>query len=665
MDYTHLNIPKHSILGMNYSGMHDSSVAIVAPDGEVVYAASLERISRKKQDGSFPEALLENIPWEQIESIALSNAEHYIIPENQESTIHPVKLDKELPSDRAHFETYYKQILTLKKRVEFFPHHLSHASSAFWGSGYEDAICLVYDGGMRNEHWFGGVYGASLESGIETLDLFSTQLYSNITFIYTAVTALLGFTPLKHEGKITGLAAYGTATEACRALLTDWLHRPHLLHGIFDWEDIYNKPHIVIDYNKLSQIQEEISIFTREELAATVQMLTEEHIIKILENISKQYPHYKNICLSGGLFANVKVNQKVYEFGFNQIFISPSMSDDGTAIGAAWLALEKKKKIQNSKYRSMYLGNSEVSDLDKFLSEIPELKFSKVENPSSYIAKKLSAGQICAIYQGRSEFGPRALGNRSIIAQAIDYDINNGLNTRLSRTEFMPFAPVTRDVDAPLYFQADEGELFACKFMTITTHCTEKAANECPAVVHIDNTARPQIIGYDDNPLMYDILKEYADLTKRYALVNTSFNIHEEPIVDSYEDALRGFFESGLDYLYLDGVVISYKENHEVQSKYLKEKLKRQEKKIKSLTLDLSKQKSSCKSLNKILIQTHADISQLKKENADSLHMNKKITFDYQKVLKKHQKLLHSRSWNLTKPLREVAKLLRKFNKSE
>lgn len=201
MNIKNLDIPQESILGLNYSGMHDSSIAIVTPDGKVLYALSLERLSRQKQDGRFPHQLLENIPWDKISKVAISNSQNYIVPQNSQSLIHPVKLPKEIVVDRSHGHKYYEQLESIPKEKLFFAHHISHASSSFYGSGLDEALCLVYDGGMYNEHWFGGVYSATKKDGIKTIDLFSTQSYSNITHLYSYITAVLGFTPLKHEGK--------------------------------------------------------------------------------------------------------------------------------------------------------------------------------------------------------------------------------------------------------------------------------------------------------------------------------------------------------------------------------------------------------------------------------------------------------------------------------
>jgi len=159
----------------------------------------------------------------------------------------------------------------------------------------------------------------------------------------------------------------------------------------------------------------------------------------------------------------------------------------------------------------------------------------------------LAKGAVVAVFQGAAEFGPRALGNRSILAQASDAEINKSLNERLSRTEFMPFAPMTRIEDAEMCYRDIGRVRSSAAFMTVTVNCTDSMQRESPAVVHVDGTARPQLVTRESNPLIHSVLGYYKAITGKLAIVNTSFNIHEEPIVSSPEDALRGFFESGLD----------------------------------------------------------------------------------------------------------------------
>jgi carbamoyltransferase len=180
------------------------------------------------------------------------------------------------------------------------------------------------------------------------------------------------------------------------------------------------------------------------------------------------------------------------------------------------------------------------------------------------IAALLAEGRIIARFDGRMEYGPRALGNRSILYRATDPSANDWLNTQLGRSEFMPFAPVLRDVDAPRLIEGyGPVTAHAAKFMTITHQATEACQKEAPACVHVDGTMRPQVIQRADNPEYYDILTEYHALTGRSVLVNTSFNMHEEPIVCSPDDALRAFESSNLDHLVLGPFLISRTENHD------------------------------------------------------------------------------------------------------
>ncbi len=628
-----------SIVGLHYSGQHDSAVSIVSPEGKLLFATSLERVTRIKKDGRFPKELLDPIPWHKISKVAITTEKKYTAFSDNESLFHPVKRLKESSSDRSHKKIFHEQLDMIPAEKLFFSHHLCHASSAFYASGYEDAICLVYDGGISNDHWFGGVYSASVDGGINAIDKFSTESYGNITFVYTIVTALLGFSPLKHEGKITGLAALGKVSDECKKLLNTWLEEPEKVWDIIYWENEYSSkslPALKVNILALERTKKLIKNFSKEDVAATVQNLAEDHILYILKNIKTKGYMQNNICLSGGLFANVKINQKISEFGFENIFVAPPMSDEGTSLGAAWLALLENKKVE-IEFNNVYLGND--GDIDAFLKRRHDFVFEEPDNIEEFIAEKLSKGLIFAIYQGRSEFGPRALGNRSIIAQATQADINNGLNNKLSRTEFMPFAPIIRDIDAAKYFYFKNGELFASKFMTITMNCTKEARRDCPAVVHVDNTARPQIVEHGDNPLIYKILTEYAAITGKFALVNTSFNIHEEPIVDSYEDAIKGFFESGLDYLYLDGIIISLSDNYKLHASYLKNKL--------------DSEKALVKEKISIINKYHILLSEAELKANKAEEKTKEVS-------NKYHEILNSNSWKFMRPYRKLGHLLKR-----
>jgi len=579
--------PVGSILGINYSGMHDSAVAIVSPEGDPVFAVSLERLSRVKQDGRQLNELLKAIPWDRIEKVAISAPEflqeHNSCNSRLLSTLLP---QPRLAATLAHGEGFYEALKLIPGQKVFVGHQEAHASSAFWGSGFEESLCLTYDGGMFNDLWFGSLYRCSKTDGITPLDRFDALRYAKVSTLYSFVTALLGFMPLRHEGKITGLAAYGKPTDRCRALFKKWFEQDFYdLENAFHWIKIYSDtypPRLLPIAHKLTHFRAQIEGIGREELAASIQDFSEKHILQILLNARSAGWESENICLAGGLFANVKINQAVVESGFNKLFVAPPMTDEGTALGAAWHVASSSEKFIPKSIRSMYLGPTYSKDGMLALVKRGNINFSVPEHPAKTIAELLAQGWIVAVFQGAAEFGPRSLGNRSILAQATETDINQKLNARLNRTEFMPFAPMTRVEDAEVCYHGIEHVQHAAEFMTVTVSCTEIMKGTCPAVVHIDGTARPQLVNAAVNPLIHQVLTFYKNLTNKLAIVNTSFNVHEEPIVNSTEDALRGFFESSLDYLYLEGVgLISFADNSQAAIRYLQEKLKTRSQKTK------------------------------------------------------------------------------------
>ena len=554
------------ILGLNYSGVHDSAVALVNSTGEVLYGCALERLTRVKQDSRPPDQLLAAVPWDRIEAIAVSTDEAPWAPVDPCSKLHPTPLTTPRREILTHGQPFYDYMASLPKPRRFVCHHASHAACAFWLSGFDDALCLTYDGGMFNSPWFGGLYHASRTEGIDALDRFSSSHYAKITSLYSIVTALLGFTPNKHEGKITGLAAYGTPNDRIRGILTELYTVDYLkMESVAEWFHAYSKTYpavLSVHPARKAELLTRFEGHSREDVAATLQAMAEEHVVDILGRARDLDWRSDAICLSGGLFANVKINQRVKEFGFRKIFIAPPMTDDGTALGAA-LAVASGNPTFSPKPRAhVFLGPQYNSEQIQGALQDFGLRFTKIESPGECLAEHLSRGAVIGIFQGRMEFGPRALGNRSIISQATDPGINGLLNARLRRTEFMPFAPITRVEDAQNCYIGLEGAEYAAEFMTITCQCSETMRAQSPAVVHVDGTARPQLVRRETQPLIHAILSAYKRRTGIPSVINTSFNVHEEPIVCSPSDAIRGFLETGIDFLYLEGgFLVSFEEN--------------------------------------------------------------------------------------------------------
>ncbi|MES2212652.1 MAG: carbamoyltransferase C-terminal domain-containing protein, partial [Pseudomonadota bacterium] len=633
-----VDLPRNCILGINYSGMHDTAISLVSPTGTPLFCVSLERLSRVKQDGRPPHELLASLPWTHIDTIAITTDQHSYTPVYIESSILSTKLPKPRVYGLEHAPAFQEFVDALPGKKMYVCHQMAHAASAFWGSQFSESICLTYDGGMCNSPWFGGLFICHEARGIQPIERFNANHYAKITSLYSMVTALLGFTPNKHEGKITGLAAYGSPSFRALKLLNKWFEQDYFeMEETMRWFFSYQSDVSAIlfpNLRRLTRFKEELADITPAELAASLQDYTEQHVLNIIKKAHSARWGHPNICLAGGLFANVKLNQRIAEAGFKSVFVAPPMTDEGTSLGAAWYVASKLPTFKRKELHSMYLGP--VYPIFNTQATLKKANI-RVHRDSSigHIVKLLSEGAIVALFQGRSEFGPRALGNRSIIGQATVHDINTSLNTRLNRTEFMPFAPITRDEDAELCYINIDAVRHAAEFMTVTVNCTEFMQQSCPAVVHKDGTARPQLVHKETNPFLHQILTCYRECTGLPALINTSFNIHEEPIVESIDDALRAFFVSGLDYLYVENFgLISFVENPEAAIRYLSEQTK------------LPSQKAECyKAINDIIAvdldESHEAL--VEKERVITVLKESK---SYLEALKKHyayQKLNASR----------------------
>ena len=436
----------------------------------------------------------------------------------------------------------------LNSSLKFIDHHFAHACSAYFTAGLDEATVITMDGAGDNSS--SHVY--HVKDG-HFRKLWNVDSFNSIGNYYGYITHICGFKAHKHEGKITGLAAYG------RPIYSDILKR------FIDFEDgnIVNKGQVFY-WSAVKAIERALpQSFKREDLAASMQ--------QVLEEVGCAYIRYwiektgcSDLALAGGVFANVKLNQRIHEInGLRSLFIHPGMGDEGLAVGAAFAvnaALDKElgRRVKASRLPDVYFGPS-FGDKEIELAIAKEgLKAEYVSDIERRIAELLAQGYVVASFGGRMEYGPRALGNRSILYQTTDCSVNDWLNLRLKRTEFMPFAPVTLAEFADRCYDNLEGARYPAQFMTITLNCTDWMRKHSPAVVHVDGTARPQIIDNASNPRYYKILHEYLKLTGIPSLINTSFNLHDEPIVCSPADALRAFQEGGLDYLALGNYLLKH-----------------------------------------------------------------------------------------------------------
>jgi carbamoyltransferase len=433
--------------------------------------------------------------------------------------------------------------------IKFVDHHSAHVASAYYSQKYEDCTVISVDG--HGDGISSSVY-TNTKNGLKRI--ISLPSRSSAGWFYGAVTNYLGFRQHRHEGKVTGLAAYGN---------------PNLLYNrmrealYYDTKKntIVNNlgPKFVGMYNIAKYIKPES---TKEDVAAAAQKVLEDTITPFVKQALNK-TNIKNVALVGGIFANVKLNQRIHELkDVTTISVFPNMGDGGVAVGAALFICCEEMRKQNQSYKledlkDVYFGPEYNNNEIKKQIDILKVKnYEKLANIERKTAELISKGKVIARFNGKMEYGPRALGNRSIMYHTKDKKVNDWLNKRLKRTEFMPFAPVTLDEKKTDCYLNLKGIEEPIKYMTISLNCTNQMSKQSPAVVHVDNTARPQIINPKINKSYYQILKEYYKISGIPSLVNTSFNMHEEPIVCSPYDAIRSFQSGNLDYLAIGDYII-------------------------------------------------------------------------------------------------------------
>lgn len=559
---------------IGYHRSHEASVVVLDADGRPLAAVAEERFSRVKMQGGWPrraaawaeesfdladaETVRGGLPTRRRlpreAQLALYNATHGRLQD-----VHPKRFRK--LADATLGSTGSDEARLFPERsVHYVDHHTCHAASAYYQSGFSEAEVITVDG-------VGDTYSARVFRG-ENGRLIPRRSYFHTEFPlghgYEYVTTLLGFHPHRHAGKVTGLAANAAPAPRLVEAMDRWLDevwsrrhgRPyffmmHSTHGATQGDPAYHEA-----LRELRQLrQTRFGDWSDAELASAIQAILEREVTRLIAD-NVPVIDGQPICLAGGVFANVKLNKLIKEMGFGRIFIQPAMGDVGLAVGAPLVRLAERGGLTPYALEHVYLGPE--CDEQELLRAIREagLAARRFDPVEPEIARLLADGRVVARFNGRMEFGPRALGNRSILYHASDGKVNDWLNKRLRRTEFMPFAPAVLEDEAGAAFLGLEGAEHAAEFMTITFDCTGAFKRDCPAAVHVDGTARPQIVCERTNPSFHSVLRDYRRLTGIGTLVNTSFNLHEEPIVCSPEDAMRCFLLGHLDYLAMGPFVV-------------------------------------------------------------------------------------------------------------
>ena len=507
---------------LGFTVTHDAG-AVIVHKGRILAAVNEERLTRHKGQAGRPllsiQAVLDKsgLTAEEIRHVVWPTLKktddliRNVIPNFPSSVL--AGTEGESAASKAKLIGYFglrlaknygKRILTYsaherairrlfpRATIHHFDHHLSHAACAYYSSGWDRCLTVTAD---AQGDYTCAMIGEADSRGIRPA---SRSLYPNSPgTYYFLLTQMMGFTPSRHEGKVVGLAAYGnthsSAYDEIRGLL---FHRDGRLFT----------PGLD---TRFASLYRRLAVrYSREDLAAVFQRLLEDAITSWVTFHARR-TGLRKIALAGGVFANVKLNQRIAELDdVSEVYVFPHMSDGGLPVGGCYL-LERKLGFSGEPTRleSLYLDRnySEVEMQAALVSAGCE--FRHCDGIERVIAKLLAEGSVVARFNGPMEFGPRALGNRSILCHAGDPAVNDWLNKKLQRTEFMPFAPMTIDEDAETMYRNLGRGRFTANFMTMTFDCTETMRRANPAAVHVDGTARPQILDAGANPSAFRLLR--------------------------------------------------------------------------------------------------------------------------------------------------------------
>jgi len=563
------------ILGLSTG--HDSGASLVE-NGTLIAAINEERLSRQKLHIGFPTESIDKVleisklKISEIDYIAIEGkkidpqnfGEEFLFKNTNKKILGYLNIDRfilgtEIGIKFTRFILNFVNHIRKKKIKKYFikkgfkgnfkliEHHLAHAASAYYSQEKDAGLSITMDAG--GEGYCSHIY-ISNNNNLKLVHKITS--YHSLAIYYAYITKILGFTPLRHEGKILGLSAAGDSKKV-EGILKKYIYFDEKKIKFINLGGYYSKVY--------SKLKNELKNFKKVDVAAGIQIYTEKLMVKYISTVIKKFSLNKkvNVFLAGGLFANIKINQKIAELdNVSSCYIFPNMGDGGLSAGCALNVFYEKNPNFVKKRQSMFLGSSYNIKTENF-SLRSNHKEIKVDNIYEFIGNQLNKNKIFGIFNNAMEYGPRALGNRSIICSPKNKSINEILNHKLKRSDFMPFAPCVLAEDFRDFFDT-KLNIDDFEFMTFT--CTTKKICEelVPAIVHIDKSARPQAVFKDKNNFLHKILVEFKKVSGVGMLVNTSFNVHEEPIVETYQDAIKSFEMSNLDFLVIDKKIIKLNE---------------------------------------------------------------------------------------------------------
>ena len=604
---------KQAILGIS-AYYHDSAAALIV-DGEIVAAAQEERFTRKKHDSSFPTNAVRYVLEEAGVSFdALTAVAFYDKPflkfERLLETYHAFA-PRGLLSFGSAIPVWIKEKLFMKKLLReglaefgknqvpvFYPeHHLSHAASAFYPSRFQDAAILTVDGVGE---WATTVIAHGQGNNISILR--ELQFPHSVGLLYSAFTYYTGFTVNSGEYKLMGLAPYGNPDSAQVAEFKTKI-LTHLVDVRSDGSIILNMAYFdyatglkMVNEAKWKQLfgisrrppESDISQVYMD-MALAIQQVTEDIVLR-LARTARELTNSKYLVLAGGVALNCVVNGKILKAGiFEDLWIQPAAGDAGGALGAAlavWHIALGKTRHPNTHFDAMkgsYLGPEFLDkDIQRSIarSGANAQRFEQVADLVQAVAPFLAQGHVVGWFQGRMEFGPRALGNRSILGDARNPEMQKKMNLKIKYREgFRPFAPSVLEADSKDYFEIDRPS----PYMLLVVPVREKRRcdlppgyhelplydrlyflrSDVPSITHIDYSARVQSVSQDTNPRYWQLIQEFKKITGYGIIVNTSFNVRGEPVVCTPDDAYRCFMRTEMDVLVVGNYVFHKKDQPE------------------------------------------------------------------------------------------------------
>lgn len=574
------------VLGI--SAFYHNSAAALVKNGEVVAAAEEERFTRVKGDSSFPINAVkfcmdtENITMADVEKVVfyedtakkfarIMTTSLLVAPKGINQFLHsmPQWITKKLWAQRR----IAKELGIKNDKLAFIPHHLSHAAAAFYPSPFEKAAVLTVDGVGE---WTTLSWGVCENTEIKLLK--ELRFPDSLGLLYSAFTVYTGFKVNNGEYKMMGLAPYGKPVYV--DLIKENLVNIYddgsfvLNQKYFSYTtkmDTINKAFEDLFGRKRREPESEIDSFYAD-VAASIQEVTDEIILKTAKHI-KEATGMRNLVLAGGVALNVTAMGKLRRSGlFENIWVQPAAGDAGGALGAAlhgYYCEEGRKRTaeKTDSMKASYLGyaikdsdEADDAELEKLGAVWTEYAPDKLQRK---IAELIDGGKIVAIARGSAEFGPRALGNRSILADARRAEMLRHLNLRIKfREGFRPFAPAVIEEVADKYFDMEGTSPYMLFTVPVKAErrlgveygdtlvaTAAKARSDIPAVTHVDYSARVQTVNKEQTPFFYGVLESFRQLTGCSVVVNTSFNVRGEPIVNTAADAYRCFMKSGIDYV--------------------------------------------------------------------------------------------------------------------